>query len=64
MLLVVPSRSADVLFRIAMAWRICLQNNYQDSTSGIIVLVATLLTVAGQSIRAAMANPAKSLKDK
>jgi putative ABC transport system permease protein len=30
---------------------------------GIIVLMATLLTIAGQSIRAAIANPSKSLRD-
>jgi len=30
---------------------------------GVIVLVATLATIAGQSIRAATVNPAKSLKD-
>jgi len=30
---------------------------------GVIVLAATLLTIAGQSIRAAMANPARSLRD-
>lgn len=30
---------------------------------GLIVLVATLLTIATQSIRAALANPAKSLRD-
>jgi putative ABC transport system permease protein len=30
---------------------------------GVIVLVATLATIAGQSVQAAMANPAKSLKD-
>ncbi len=30
---------------------------------GILVLIATLVTIAGQSLRAAMANPAKSLKD-
>ncbi|HEY9049098.1 MAG TPA: ABC transporter permease [Ohtaekwangia sp.] len=30
---------------------------------GIIVLAATLLTIAGQSIRAALANPARSLRD-
>jgi putative ABC transport system permease protein len=30
---------------------------------GIIVLAAALLTIAGQSIRAALANPAKSLRD-
>jgi putative ABC transport system permease protein len=30
---------------------------------GIIVLAITLLTITGQSIRAAMANPAKSLKE-
>jgi len=30
---------------------------------GILVLVATLLTIAAQSIKAALANPAKSLRD-
>lgn len=30
---------------------------------GIIVLAATLLTIAGQAVRAALANPAKSLRD-
>jgi putative ABC transport system permease protein len=30
---------------------------------GVVVLIATLLTIAGQSIRAALANPAKSLRD-
>lgn len=30
---------------------------------GVIVLMTTLLTIGGQSIRAALANPAKSLKD-
>jgi putative ABC transport system permease protein len=30
---------------------------------GVIVLIATLLTVASQSIRAAIVNPAKSLRD-
>src|SRR5690606_16678673 len=30
---------------------------------GIIVLSATLLTISGQSIRAALANPAKTLRD-
>lgn len=30
---------------------------------GIIVLITTLLTIAGQSIRAAMTNPARSLRD-
>ncbi|HYG20301.1 MAG TPA: ABC transporter permease [Ohtaekwangia sp.] len=30
---------------------------------GVVVLLATLLTIAGQSIRAAMANPARSLKN-
>jgi putative ABC transport system permease protein len=30
---------------------------------GIVVLATTLLTIAWQTVRAAMANPAKSLKD-
>jgi putative ABC transport system permease protein len=30
---------------------------------GLIVLIATLLTIAGQSIRAAMTNPAKSMRE-
>jgi putative ABC transport system permease protein len=30
---------------------------------GVIVLIATLLTIAGQSIRAAMTNPAKSMRE-
>jgi putative ABC transport system permease protein len=30
---------------------------------GLLVLIATLVTITGQSVRAAMANPAKSLKD-
>jgi putative ABC transport system permease protein len=30
---------------------------------GVLVLIATLLTISTQSIRAAMANPAKTLRD-
>lgn len=30
---------------------------------GVIVLITTLITIAGQSIRAALANPARSLRD-
>jgi putative ABC transport system permease protein len=46
----------DFAYKIDVQWWMII-------LPGIIVLVATLLTIGGQSIRAAMANPAKSLRD-
>ncbi|MBL7858981.1 MAG: ABC transporter permease [Cyclobacteriaceae bacterium] len=43
-------------YKITVSWSMI-------AVPGLIVLAATLLTIAGQSIRAATANPAKSLKD-
>ena len=47
---------AGFVYKIDISWWMIL-------LPGLIVLIATLLTIAGQSIRAATANPAKSLKD-
>jgi putative ABC transport system permease protein len=46
----------EFAFRISIQWWMII-------FPGIIVLVAMLVAIAGQSIRAALANPAKSLRD-
>lgn len=62
------------LFAFPMAWyatdRWLSQFSYKIQVNawmivlpGFIVLVATLLTIGGQSIKAALANPSKSLRD-
>jgi putative ABC transport system permease protein len=46
----------DFTYRIAVHWWMIL-------VPGIVVLITTLLTIGGQAIRAALANPAKTLRD-
>lgn len=43
-------------YRITISW-------WMIALPGVIVLMATLITIAGQTIRAALANPARSLRD-
>jgi putative ABC transport system permease protein len=43
-------------YRIEITWWMII-------LPGIVVLATTLLTIAGQSLRAALSNPAKSLRD-
>ena len=43
-------------YRINITWWMIL-------LPGIVVLLTTLFTIAGQSLRAALSNPAKSLRD-
>jgi putative ABC transport system permease protein len=46
----------DFAYKINIEWWMIL-------SPGILVLIITLITIGGQSIKAAMANPAKSLRD-
>ncbi len=43
-------------YKITISW-------WMIALPGVIVLLATLVTIAGQTIRAALANPARSLRD-